>query len=180
MGITNPTFPTEVLPQGNAIPAGADQVADPEDATGAAVTRLTNFMKLMAAPVPLSTGTTQARTLFANTGCASCHTPTMNTGPNSVAALANKPVDLYSDLLLHDMGAQLGDGIRQGLAGGTEFRTAPLWGIRFRRFLLSDGRAQNVDQAIRLHGGEATNSVTLYNALTAADRNVLLTFVQGL
>lgn len=180
MGITSPSFPTEVLPQGRAIPPGADLVADPEDVNGNAVARLTDFMRLTAAPAPLTAGSPEARALFASTGCASCHTPTMTTGANAVAALANKQVNLYSDLLLHDMGTQLADGIRQGLASGTEFRTAPLWGVRFRRFLLHDGRAQTVDQAVRLHGGEATNSISRYLGLTPANRTTLLNFVQGL
>ncbi|MEQ1934428.1 MAG: di-heme oxidoredictase family protein [Fimbriimonadaceae bacterium] len=180
MGITSPSFPTEVLPQGRAIPPGADLVADPEDVNGNAVARLTDFMRFTAAPAPLNAGSPEARALFASTGCASCHTPTMTTGANAVAALANKQVNLYSDLLLHDMGSQLADGIRQGLASGTEFRTAPLWGVRFRRILLHDGRAQTVDQAVRLHGGEATNSISRYIGLTPANRTTLLNFVQGL
>ena len=104
----------------------------------------------------------------------------MSVVAKTLEALANKQVNLYSDLLLHDMGAQLGDGLRQGQASGTEFRTAPLWGLRFRRFYLHDGRTQSVDQAIRLHGGEAAGTIGRYNLLSLADRNALLTFVQGL
>jgi CxxC motif-containing protein (DUF1111 family) len=103
----------------------------------------------------------------------------MQTGASPIAALANKPVRLYSDLLLHDMG-NLGDNIRQGQSTGTEMRTAPLWGLRFRPVLLHDGRAQSPDQAVRLHAGEAAASVARYNALTPANRNALLSFLLGL
>ncbi len=103
----------------------------------------------------------------------------MTTAPSPVAALSLKPVNLYSDLLLHDMGT-LGDGIRQGQATGTEFRTAPLWGLRFRRLFLHDGRATTLDQAIRLHGGEALGSISRYNALPLTDRNELFNFLRGI
>jgi CxxC motif-containing protein (DUF1111 family) len=178
MGITSPFFPTEVKPQGKAIPPGADQVADPED-NGGDVNRLADYMRLLAPPqVPI--GTAQGRALFTSTGCAACHTPSMTTGASVIAALANKPVNLNSDLLLHDMGPQLADRIQQGQATGSEFRSAPLWGIHFRHFLLHDGRAQSVDQAIRLHGGEAASTVSRYITLTQPNRDQLLQFVQGL
>lgn len=180
MGITSPSFPTEVRPQGQNIPPGADTVADPEDPNGVTVNQLTDFMRFVAPPAPAPGLPAGGPALFTSTGCGSCHTPTMNTGPNASAALANKPVNLWSDLLLHDMGTTLADGIRQGQATGSEFRTAPLWGLRFRRLYLHDGRATSVDQAIRLHGGEAASSVTKYNALTPTNRTTLLTFVQGL
>lgn len=177
MGITSPFFNTEVRPQGQPLPPGADNVPDPEDRGD--VVRVADYMRFIAPP-PTAVASTVGRALFTSVGCASCHTPSMATGPNTVAALANKQVNLYSDLLLHDMGAQLGDGLRQGQASGTEFRTAPLWGLRFRRFYLHDGRTQSVDQAIRLHGGEAAGTIGRYNLLSLADRNALLTFVQGL
>ncbi len=179
MGITNPVFPREVLPQGRPIPPGADTVADPEDRTGAGVARLTDFMRFMNAP-PTTPGSATGRALFASVGCVSCHTPTMTTGANPIAALANKNVNLYSDLLLHDMGTGLADNIRQGRALGYEFRTAPLWGLRFRQFFLHDARATSPDQAIRLHGGEAARSVTNYNALTPAQRTDLINFILSL
>lgn len=178
MGITNPQFPLEVLPQGRPIPPGADRVADPEDRTGN-TPLVADFMRFLAPPAQLPNLSVRGRQLFTTTSCASCHTPTMTTGPNPRAALSVKQVQLYSDLLLHDMGA-LADQLRQGQATGTEFRTAPLWGLRFRRFFLHDGRATSVDQAIRLHDGEAALSRNRYNALTPADRTELLNFVNGL
>lgn len=179
MGITSPTFSMEVRPQGNSIPAGADTVADPEDFNGARTNRVTDFMRFTASPAG-ALGTIQQRALFQKVGCAGCHTPSMTTGPNPVAGLSNQTVNLYSDLLVHDMGPALADGVVQGQASGSEWRTAPLWGLRFRPFLLHDGRARSIDEAIRLHGGEATRSVKTYNALSSTERATLLSFLQGL
>ena len=106
--------------------------------------------------------------------------------PHRVAALADREVPLYSDFLLHDMGEYLADGIRQGEAGGTEWRTAPLWGLRVMReflngqaLLLHDGRARSVEEAILLHGGEAQAARDAFQALSAEDRAALIDFVES-
>ena len=101
------------------------------------------------------------RTVFKNVGCAFCHTPSFTTGNASVAALRNQPVNLFSDLLVHDMGVGLADGVSQGEAGPREFRSAPLWGLGQRLFFLHDGRTSNLITAIRAHasqGSEANGS----------------------
>lgn len=90
-----------------------------------------------------------------------CHTPSLTTSNTTVAALANKTVNLYSDLALHHMGPTLADNIIQGAAGPDEFRTAPLWGIGQRVYFLHDGRTNDLLQAIQLHASGAdvrTNS----------------------
>jgi CxxC motif-containing protein (DUF1111 family) len=184
MGITNRFFPIENAPNGNrAALVGHDPIADPEDpAVGRGDTdALADFMRLLAPPAPLAlTASAQAgQTLFASTGCAACHTPSYTTGTNPIAALSNKRVDLYSDLLLHDMGT-LGDGIAQAAAGMREMRTPPLWGLRASAPYLHDGRASTLDQAIRLHEGEAAVARNRYNGLTAAQRRQLLDFLGSL
>src|SRR6185436_1263440 len=98
-------------------------------------------------------------------GCAFCHTPTLTTGKSKIAALSNKAVNLYSDLLLHDMGVGLSDGVSQGEAGPREFRTAPLWGLGQRLFFLHDGRASDLITAIKAHqslGSEANSVASKY------------------
>jgi CxxC motif-containing protein (DUF1111 family) len=110
MGITNPSFPHENLPQGQLLPPECDPVADPED-LGEGVTAFTDFMRFLAPVQPRRAATAREQQVFVTTGCASCHIPTMTTGPNAVDALNNKPVNLYSDLLLHDIGTD--DGIEQ-------------------------------------------------------------------
>jgi CxxC motif-containing protein (DUF1111 family) len=179
MGITNPFFPHESSPQGNALPRSADIVRDPED-PGGDVERLTDFMRFLA-PTPRAQNLNQrGQELFATMNCASCHVPTLQTGPSSIGALNNRPVNLYSDLLLHRMGAQLADNIRQGNAAGDQFRTAPLWGVGKRPFWLHDGRATTLDQAIRLHGGEAMAATNRYIQLTGPDRQAVIDFLLGI
>ena len=93
--------------------------------------------------------------------------------------------DRYSDLLLHDMGPGLADDRPDGDASGSEWRTAPLWGLRVMRdfldgeaFLLHDGRASTVEEAIRLHGGEAEAARVAFEALPDDDREAVLDFVE--
>jgi CxxC motif-containing protein (DUF1111 family) len=179
MGITNPSFPHENLPQGQPMPPGCDTVADPED-DGSGVTAFTNFMRFLApAPRrPVTDQVQQGENVFSTIGCASCHVPTMMTGPNPVAARSNKPVNLFSDLLLHDIGT--GDGIEQGLAKGSEFRTAPLWGLSRRDRFMHDGRSKGIEEAILRHGGKAQNAVNGFGGLSPFDRDALLAFLGSL
>jgi CxxC motif-containing protein (DUF1111 family) len=182
MGVTSPSFPNENLPQGQGIPAGADTVADPEG-TPLDIDRFVDFMRFLAPASrvqPLTSGDRRGEQVFANIACTSCHTPSMQTGPNPVAPLSNQTVRLYSDLLLHRMGSGLADGIRQGRAEGDQFRTAPLWGLQHRRFLMHDGRAASIEQAILAHGGEATVAKARFNGLPAKDRAALLEFLSDL
>jgi CxxC motif-containing protein (DUF1111 family) len=179
MGITNPFNPHEVLPQGNATVRNADMVRDPED-PGGEVEALTDFMRFLAPPPRAQTLNQRGQELFGTMNCASCHTPTMQTGPNGIAALSNKPVNLYSDLLLHQMGPALADNIQQGKAAGDQFRTAPLWGVGKRPFWMHDGRATSIDQAIRMHGGEATAAANRYIQLIPQDRQAVIDFLLGI
>ena len=103
----------------------------------------------------------------------------MFTGINDIPALNQKAVDLYSDLLLHEMGI-LGDGIVQGDAGGREFRTAPLWGARVSAPYLHDGRAPTLDAAIRAHDGEGAASKIRYTKRSVQQRQQLLDFINTL
>src|SRR5207253_7042332 len=112
-------------------------------------------------------------------GCAACHTPSMTTGRNSIKALNAKVVNLYSDLLLHDMGS-LGDGIGQATAKPSEMRTAPLWGLRTRGALLHDGRAGTIDSAIRQHDGEAAAARERYRLLSPAQQSWLVEFLRSI
>lgn len=189
MGITNRFFRADNAPNGNLVRLdGADRVLDPEDeadpATGKGdVDRAADYMRLLAAPGRIGQSTTPSvragQALFTSLACAACHTPELRTGPSAIAALANKPVALYSDLLLHDMGP-LGDGIAQGSAGPRDMRTAPLWGLGRRNVYLHDGRAATIDAAVRAHAGEAARSRDRYVALPAAQRDRLIAFLRSL
>jgi CxxC motif-containing protein (DUF1111 family) len=189
MGVTNRFFPTENAPNGDPdVLAKFDSVADPEDevdpATGKAdIDASADFMRFLAPPqpLPLSPSATAGRGLFTGglTDCAVCHKPSMTTGPSPVAALSKKTVNLYSDLLVHDMG-RLGDGITQGTVTGNEMRTAPLWGLRLSAPYLHDGRAPSIDAAIRAHDGEAAGSREKYLRLSPTQRQQLIDFLRSL
>ena len=185
MGVTNRLFPKENAPNGNALLlAKADQVLDPEDAPAegkADFNLAADFMRLLA-PVPPMRPSAQINAgslVFAQVGCAACHVPVLKTGPSPIAALANREVFAYSDLLLHDMG-RLGDGIEQPPAKGNEMRTAPLWGLRLRDRYLHDGRASTLDLAIQAHEGEAAVARERFRKLDAAKRTALLAFLNSL
>ena len=197
MGITNGAFPTErdetpaclVAPTPNS-----DVTLDAGTLPTAAISsidRFTLFMRFLAPPLPsnavagASAGSiASGRGLFADTGCGLCHTPTLNTDKNAaVVALRAQAVNLYSDLLLHDMGAGLADGIQQGQAGDREFRSAPLWGLGQRLFFLHDGRATDVRLAIAAHygdGSEASGVTRKFFALPDAQQQDLLNFLRSL
>jgi CxxC motif-containing protein (DUF1111 family) len=92
-------------------------------------------------------------------------------------------VNLFSDLAIHRMGQALNDGITQGNARGDQWRTAPLWGLNARIFLLHDGRTTDLMQAIQLHdspGSEAHAVIQNFQALSAADKQSILNFLRSL
>jgi hypothetical protein len=181
MGITNPAFPDENLPQGQPIPPGADLVPDLED-DGTDVNHLATYMRLLAAPrqQPPTAETRAGNQLFTQIGCGGCHTPQMNTGDSPIGALRNRTVRLWSDLLLHDMGPALADGMEMGSAKGGQWRTAPLWGLASRRFLLHDGRASTIEASILAHDGESRRSRERFQGLSLTDRNKVLAFLRSL
>jgi hypothetical protein len=168
------------------------------------------FMRFLDAPkpAPFSASAVRGQSLFGispaspGIGCFACHTPTMVTPPQSeTPALQNVTAHLYSDLLVHHMGKRLADDITQGLATGDMFRTTPLWGVGQRRFLLHDGRTDDLLTAIeehfspetsceqdgsgaageRCYGPSEANAVVLrFRALSAADQQALLDFLRAL
>jgi len=92
-------------------------------------------------------------------------------------------MSIYSDLQLHDMGGKLADGITQGYASASQFRTAPLWGVGQRIFFLHDGRTTDLLQAIEAHAGpgsEANNVIANFNNLPAGQQQAILDFLRGL
>jgi CxxC motif-containing protein (DUF1111 family) len=125
--------------------------------------------------------------LFAASGCAVCHVPELRTGEYPEAPLlSNQVIRPYTDLLLHDMGEGLADGRPDYLAGGRDWRTAPLWGLGLSETvngvatLLHDGRARNATEAILWHGGEADAAREAFSALPREDRDALLAFLASL
>jgi CxxC motif-containing protein (DUF1111 family) len=188
MGITTPARPeldlTEVQAEASLRPTGGE----PELA-GAALEALLDYCRLLAVPerrdlddVSVQRGAAR----FRAAGCASCHVPSLTTGASRTAGLARQVIHPFSDLLLHDMGAELSDGMTEGHARAAEWRTPPLWGLGLARtvngylFLLHDGRARTTEEAILWHGGEARRSRDAFRSLPAAARGDLLRFLESL
>jgi CxxC motif-containing protein (DUF1111 family) len=161
-----------------------DVAADPEDG-GGAVAEFTDFVTFLAPLQPgyaareVKRATRPGARLFRSIGCQSCHSSRFKAVTVPPSGRRVKVV-LWSDLLLHDMGAGLADGIVQGDASGSEFRTAPLWGVFWSAPYLHDGRAATLEDAIALHGGEAARARDAFIALPAAVRAQLVAFVKSL
>jgi CxxC motif-containing protein (DUF1111 family) len=149
------------------------------------VSAVAEFMRFLAPPEPgpSNESTERGRQAFARIGCATCHTPALQTGKSEIAALNERSVPLYSDLALHNMGTGLEDFIDQGQARGRDWRTAPLWGLGGRIYFMHDGRTKDLVQAIREHdspGSDGTRVVTAYEALPASEKQDILDFLRSL
>ncbi len=180
MGITSPPVPTEESVGGQPIPAGVDPVPEPE-IDQEAVDRTDDFVRFLGAPTHLKR-TRAARhggKVFASIGCDTCHRPKLRTGSSPIAALSHKQFAAYTDLLLHDLGPDLAD-ICLGEATPSEFRTEPLMGLRVLERFLHDGRADSLEEAIELHGGEASHVRDRFRQLSDADRAALIAFLKTL
>lgn len=188
MGITSDYLPVEPLhPQTGTVPIG-DAVADPE-VPATEVNDVVMYVRLLSPPArgEITEEVRRGDTLFGQIGCASCHVPTLKTGPHPIPALNRVDAHLYSDLLLHDMGPGLADNRPDWGADGREWRTAPLWGLRLApdalggtATYLHDGRATTLGQAIDAHGGEAADSRSAYSGLSEGDRAAVIAFLESL
>jgi CxxC motif-containing protein (DUF1111 family) len=196
MGITSPLFPDENTSSGKFVGYGTgyDPLPEPED-DGVDIIAFADFMRSTKAPGRgrITDGVRAGEALFAQIGCATCHTATIVTAPPGTRinggtftvpeALGSKIIHPYSDFLLHDVAT--GDGIpvlsTPEYAGtANQMRTAPLWGLRTRNRLMHDGLAFTVQEAIRRHAGQAASVTASYNALSEAQRNQLLEFLGSL
>jgi CxxC motif-containing protein (DUF1111 family) len=167
-----------------AAPTGGDPEIDDQK-----LDRVTFYTRTLAVPARRNVkdaDVVRGEQLFRSAGCAACHTPTLQTGDSDVDALANQTIHPYTDLLLHDMGPGLADGRPDFQASGSEWRTAPLWGIgltktvnKHTRFL-HDGRARNASEAILWHGGEAEPAKEKFRKMPSIDRKALLAYLDSL
>jgi CxxC motif-containing protein (DUF1111 family) len=212
MGVSNELFPQDrPLPeeeQGMGIPANCmnlsgngypEDTSNPNSTPNAAVlddvSAFANFMRFLAPPSPggvvlngqpVSTQSiANGQALFSSIGCATCHNPTPGTTQvsNFVPALSNAPVSAFSDFEIHHMGTELTDNVSQGGAGGSQFRTAPLWGLGQRIFLLHDGRTTDLLQAIAAHASPASEAnfvEAMFDNLSPSQQQDLLNFLRSL
>lgn len=181
MGITNDFIQEE--------PSDArDTVLDPE-VDSSTVLDIVIFMRLLSPPPrgEITEVVKRGDTIFNRIGCATCHVPTMQTGPSPIDALNKVDVHTYSDFLLHDMGEELADNRPDGSATGREWRTAPLWGTRLvaeflggTPFFLHDGRATTLEGAIRAHGGEAQKAKEAFFNQPEVKRQAVIAFLESL
>src|SRR6185503_19847275 len=141
------------------------------------------YVRMTAIPKRVA-GSPRGPALFEAALCAACHVPTLRMRADyPLAPIRDIDAPIYTDMLLHDMGDARADGIVVGEASGREWRTAPLIGLRFNRTLMHDGIAHDVAEAIAAHAGngsEANGSVAAYEALSAADKDILHKFVSSL
>ncbi len=165
------------------------QDADPE-VTNQTVQDVVFYLQTLKAPIQRNQNDPDVQTgkqIFLNINCGKCHIPQLQTGPSAIAALSNKTFFPYTDLLLHDMGTALDDGYTEGSALTSEWRTPPLWGLGLSKnsqggqyFLMHDGRAKSIEEAILLHGGEAAQSKTAFQQLSASDKAKMRKFLESL
>jgi CxxC motif-containing protein (DUF1111 family) len=196
MGITSTTLPDENTSLGRFVGFGTpfDPVADPED-DGEDVVAFANFMRSTKAP-PRGAITATARAgelLFNTAGCSGCHVSTLRTAAPGTRinggairvrdAVGNKIIHPYSDFLLHDIGTGDGIPVLPGAAFAStaaQIRTAPLWALRTRNRLMHDGLSFTKQEAIARHAGQAAAAKAAYEALTTAQKDQVLAFLDSL
>lgn len=184
LGVTNPLMPTEACEKSGNCNTGNGEV-DAE-----MVKRITAYTQLIAVPAVRNRENpafARGEKIFTSIGCSNCHVPKQVTADaHPVAELRNQVIYPYSDLLVHDMGEGLADSKGEGQAGASEWRTPPLWGLGLMKTvngqmtLLHDGRAQSYEEAILWHGGEAAAMSGAFRAISKADRDDLIFFLNSI
>ncbi|MBI1837644.1 MAG: thiol oxidoreductase [Flavobacteriia bacterium] len=180
IGITSTFHPIDLF---------SNQETDPE-ISNQKINDLTFYISTLKAPSQRNKADSKVirgEEIFNQIQCISCHKPTLQTGYSPIKALSNIEFHPYTDLLLHDMGYNLDDNYTEGIAYTSEWRTAPLWGLGLAKksqggqyFLLHDGRAHSIEEAILFHGGEAYTRKMMYKALADEDKKALIQFLESL
>lgn len=148
------------------------------------------YLKTLKAPLPRNQddpNVKAGKAIFSQIQCAACHVPTLKTSYSPIDAISYKEFHPYTDMLLHDMGPDLDDGYTESYALTSEFRTPALWDLGLSEdsqggqiYLMHDGRARSIQEAILMHGGEAENSKNNYVNLSAEEQQQLLAFLKSL
>jgi CxxC motif-containing protein (DUF1111 family) len=187
MGITStflPLNPYNYLDETPTLPSSTPEVSNDD------FNSVVFYVTCLQTPVqrnPTDPTVVAGNNLFIQIGCETCHKQTLTTGYSPIAALSNQTFNPFTDLLVHNMGPGLDDHYTEGDATTAEWRTAPLWGLGLAPqvqggnvYLLHDGRAHSIQQAIQMHGGEAAASAARFGQLSAQDQNAVLTFLKSL
>lgn len=189
IGITTSYFPNENYTSAQTACAGLPDGGSPEiDDDNLASVIL--YSRTLAVPYRRNTNDPDVKAgaqLFKSLNCIACHRTNFTTGTGGdIMALKNQAIAPFTDLLLHDMGAALADQVPDHLATGQEWRTAPLWGLGLisivngHTYLLHDGRARTIEEAILWHGGEAEASKQAYMKTPLIFRQKLLRYLESL
>ncbi len=188
MGVTSEFEPLEPEIY-NRADIAADAVPEPEVASST-VRNVVFYLQTLKAPIQRDQNDAQimsGREIFLEIGCSDCHIPEWTTPYSEIAAISYKTFYPYTDMLLHDMGPDLDDGYTEGSAETYEWRTPPLWGLGLSKnsqggeyFLMHDGRAKSIVDAIELHGGEADRSRVNFITLDPTEKVELLKFLESL
>jgi CxxC motif-containing protein (DUF1111 family) len=205
LGISDPELPNENQPIVGTIPPSCEVArTEPNDPAGTSnlTVNFAAFSAFLAPPAPAAptAETIAGQATFVSIGCADCHIPSMQTQANflvprdypaplgsgtvdNAVVLSNQTANVFSDLLIHDMGPALNDSIPQGQASGSQWRTTPLWGLSHKVFLIHDGRCTGpnaIQCAIEAHGGEAAKVETSFVGLTPTQQADLIAFLNSL
>ncbi|WP_320282871.1 di-heme oxidoreductase family protein [Draconibacterium sp. IB214405] len=187
MGITNPIRPIESsYGQSN----GETELSDSTEIDMKVLEDVTYYSLTLAVPAARNFDdptVIKGRKVFEKLNCTACHTPSFTTGTlEGVPEVSGQIIYPYTDMLLHDMGDGLADNRPEFKADGKEWKTRPLWGLGLTNVtsghttLLHDGRARSITEAILWHDGEAKDSKDDFKALSTADREALLEFLNAL
>ena len=188
MGITSDVQPEDDVTPAESLAAKRPEGGHPE-IDSATFSALVDYCAMLS--VPARRNAADARvvhgaTVFAAAGCASCHGGSYTTDSSDFAALSRQRIEPGTDLLLHDMGQGLAEAVSDPTVTGAEWRTPPLWGLGLHsrvgghRYLLHDGRARTLIEAILWHGGEARASRDHFVRLPSTDRQALLDYLESL
>ena len=196
MGLSTPLFPshygecTQAQPACFDMPHGAQPRLGEHEVPGELMDFVTKYAVNLAVPQRRDVDDARVlagKKLFYQANCVACHVPKYVTRRD-----AERPehrfqlIWPYTDMLLHDMGEGLADGVSEGLASGSEWRTPPLWGIGLTRTVnpnatwLHDGRARTLLEAVLWHGGEAQAARDRVVAMTPQERADLIRFLESL
>ena len=166
-----------------------DLIPDPE-IPAATVQSVVFYLRTLKAPLRRNENESDVEfgsQLFTDIACGKCHLSSMTTGVSDISVLSEIEFHPYTDLLLHDMGEELNDNYTEGIAEAAEWRTPPLWGLGLSPdaqggsfFLMHDGRAESIEEAILLHGGEAAKSRSDFQQLSQSEKGALLAFLESL
>lgn len=192
IGITNTLFPNESCTKNQPLCKQASDLGEHDgveipDSLLELVTVFNQYLSVQPARGLTKKNAQQGREIFYKLNCNTCHQPSYTTSSDyPLDALANQTIWPYTDLALHDMGAELSDGTVEFLADQQEWRTPPLWGIGLQnkytgqqRFL-HDGRARTIEEAILWHGGEAQSAKNTFIQLSKQEREALILFLRAI